>query len=167
MIKYTISGQAKLSQFLINLPKRFRNTAMSVAAKYFIGDAKRGLKHEPAWRFVSRAQAYGKVSDAPPGYFSWAQFRYVAWKTKGFTDIPYKRTHALSNAWTIQESNNWMHVKIENKAPGAEWVMGEKQARQPALVGWRKVAEVIKANMRGAIYQAQLAVNRMLKEGSR
>jgi len=165
MIKTTLSGHVKLTQYLVNLPKRFRSTAMNVAAKFFIGDAGHGLKHEPAWKFVSRAQAYGKVSDAPPGYFSWKQFRYVAWKTKGFTEIPYKRTHGISDAWKIQESGNWMHVKITNDADGVAWVMGDKQARQPALVGWRKYAAIIKSNMRGAIHQAQLAVNRMLKEG--
>jgi len=167
MIEVTPSGDKKLTQFLVNLPKRFRSTAMSAAAKYFIGDARHGLKHEPAWKFVSRAQAYGKVSEAPAGYFSWKQFRYVAWKTKGFTAIPYKRTHKMANAWTIQESGNWINVKLTNDSPGAGWVMGAQQARQPALVGWRKYAEIIKTNMSGAIRQAQLAVNNMLKEESR
>ena len=165
MIKISTRGIPELVQLLKDLPRGTKIVAMRAAAEYLVGDESHGLKHEPAQKFVSRAKAYGNVSDAPPGYFSWKQFRYVAWITDGFTKIPYNRTHEMSRAWTATtQTSDWTRVKIENDAPGAQWVYGEQQARQPALVGWKKFTDIIASNIAGAVRAAQQAVDRWIKE---
>jgi hypothetical protein len=163
-ISFTVRGLEKLKAFLKDLPRGTRIVAVRAFAEYMLGNKDRGLRHEPDWKFVSRADAYGKVSDAPDGYFSWKQFRFVAAETEGFTKIPQDRTHEIANAWTVKEKDsNWTSVKIENDANGAGWVFGDNQARQPALVGWRKWRDIISTNTKGALQAAQRAVNEWLK----
>lgn len=166
MIKITGKGFQEFQDYIKRIyPRGTRITAMRAIAEYLIGNERHGLKHEPAQKVVSRAEAYGKVSDAPPGYFSWAQFRYVAKMTNGFKEnIPYDRTHELANAWEQRETDDWRRVALLNETPGSEWVVGDKQARQPALVGWRKWRDVVASNYKGAIRAAQQSVNRLLKE---
>jgi len=165
MIKVVKHGIEEFQEFIKSVPRGFKIAAMRAISTYLIGNKDRGLKHEPTWKFVSRASAYGKVSDAPEGYFSWAQFRYVAAITEGFTLIPYDRTHEMANAWTMKETNSdWRSVKIENEAEGAEYVYGEQQAAQPGLVGWRKALTIIKSNMIGALKAGNAAVAAWIKQ---
>lgn len=163
MIKVTTKGLSEFQAHIKTLPRGTRVAAMRAVAEYLLGNSSRGLKHEPSWKFVSRAKAYGKVSDAPAGYFSWKQFRKVAAITEGFTKTQ-PRTHEIVNAWKLRDSNDWRRVALTNNAPGAQWVIGEKQARQPQLVGWRAWPKTLTDNMKGALRAGQQAVNRMLKE---
>jgi hypothetical protein len=161
-ISIKVVGIEKVQQYLINLPRPLKIAGMRAASEYFIGDESHGLKHEPAEKFVSRKSAYGKVSDAPAGYFSWKQFRYVAWLTEGFTRR-YQRTHAMSNDWDYTDaSSDWSRVKIFNQVPGVDWVMGEGQARQPARVGWIKASIIMARNTAGAVRAAHAAINAYL-----
>ena len=93
---------------------------------------------EPPEKYVSRASAYGPVSSdgAPDGYFSWKQFRYVAAITNGFTDIPYKRTHALQYAWNWDNSGA-RSERLSNNDPAAPWTIGPNQSRHEEAVGWQ------------------------------
>jgi hypothetical protein len=162
-IKFSARNIDKVKAFIASVDRPLKIEAMKAFIEYIIGDENEGLKHEPAEKFVSRKRAYGKVSDAPDGYFSWKQFRYVAAITEGFTKA-YSRTHEMASDWTMQvKDSNWTRVTAENAAEGAVWVFGDKQARQPALVGWRKYADTLKARTAGGIRSATAAVNRLLK----
>lgn len=149
----------KVAAFLRSVPPGVKNVVQEAVAKYFVGNERHGLKHEPSWKFVSRAKAYGKVSDAPAGYFSMKQFRFVAAITDGFTKIPYTRTHELQNSWQAKRAGSeWIIVG----SPG--WVMGHNQAAQPRLVGWRSYVVVIRENMNGALRAGVAAINQWLRQ---
>src|SRR5574340_1214513 len=120
---------------------------MREIAKYILGNDARGLRHEPEYKVVSRKAAYGKTfqSDAQRRWFFGAldQGEINPWTNN--------RTHAIKTGWEASESSSdWNRFRVQNDAEGVEWVMGEGQARQPALVGWRKAMDVISTNLRGA-----------------
>jgi hypothetical protein len=162
-VKFSARNIDKVKKTIASIERPAKIEAMKAFIEYIIGDENAGLKHEPGEKFVSRKRAYGKPSDAPAGYFSWKQFRYVAAITEGFTKV-YSRTHEMASAWkmTVQDSN-WTMVKAENDADGAQWVFGNKQARQPALVGWKKYTETLAARTKGGIRAAVAAANKLLK----
>ena len=159
MINIKSRGIKELRELMKRLPRGIKITAMRTAVEFIVGDERHGLKHEPASKFVSRSDAYGKVSDAPSGYFSWAQFYYVAAVTDGFTKS-FTRSGDIAGSWTYTESDsNWTSVTVTNTAEGAEFVVGDKQANQPRMVGWRYYMDVVKTNLTGAIKAAQRAVD--------
>jgi hypothetical protein len=162
-IKFKVTGIEELKTFLDKLETGVKIAAMRAVSYYLVGRENEALRKEPANKFVRRADAYGKVSDAPAGYFSMKQFRYVAWLTDGFTK-KYDRTHAISQAWEYHETNSqWDRVNIQNNAPGAEYVVGDGQSRHEALVGWRKWRQAINDNMAGAVRYAQEMVDKYIK----
>lgn len=159
-IKIKVIGLEKLKAYLKGLPRPLKIVGMRAASEFLV----KKIKVEPEEKFVSRKSAYGNVSSdgAPSGYFSMKQFRYVAWLTDGFTK-KYDRTHELINDWDYQETDSdWSRVKIFNQSPGAEYVMGEKQARQPRKVGWKKASAIMLANASGAIRAAREAINQFI-----
>lgn len=169
-IKFTVKNLEEVKKFIMELPRGVKIAAMRAFSEYVVGNERHGLRHEAPQRFVSRAAAYGKVSDdAPAGYFSMKQFRYVAAITKGFTQVPWTRKHEIAPAWRVEESNSdWTRVQLVNDKDGVQYVYGNQmQARQPALVGWRKLQNVISDNMAGAMLAANRAVNKYLKEKSK
>lgn len=162
-IKFKLQGREVLNRFLDSVPRTVQKVALEAFVKYVVGDTRHGLKHPDAYRFVSRASAYGKVSDAPAGYFSWAQFRYVAAMTKGFTtNIGNNRTGESENAYSYSQKGNG--YLIENPKAGAYFTRDDEgQAAQPAMVGWRKVSKVISDNFDGAVKSANAAIKAFLK----
>lgn len=167
MIQFKLAGVKEFQDFLKQIEDGWKIRAMRAIAYYLAGRENEALRKEPPVKFVRRADAYGKVSDAPAGYFSWRQFRYVAAVTEGFTK-QYNRTHTISQAWEYHESNSqWDRVNIQNNAPGAEYVVGDRQSRHEALVGWRKWRQAINDNMAGAIRYAQEQINALIQSAQR
>ena len=128
-------------------------------AEYFVGDESHGLKHEVAYRYVSRTEAYGQpfVSDR--------QRRYVMARIHDGTITPgvENRTHQMAAAWDWEQSNGVTYVR--NETNGVEFVepyLPEQQARQPAMVGWRSAFEIITTNMAGALRHAVSAINKLI-----
>ena len=170
IIKMEISGRsiASLEEFIKSIPYGAKGIAVTAFVKYIIGDSSHGLMHEPAYKYVSRAKAYGKVANdgAPAGYFSWAQFRFVMANIASgkFTPGTSQRTGKQSSSWGYRGDPS-TRVTIYNSAPGSAYTMGNKtQANQPNLVGWRMVKEVVASNFKGGIRAAQQAVNKWLKD---
>lgn len=162
-VQFKISGVKEFQAFLKKVEEGWKVRAMRAIAYYLAGRDNEALRKEPPDKFVTRASAYGKVSDAPDGYFSWKQFRYVAWITDGFTK-KYERTHTIARAWEYHESNSqWDRVNIQNNAPGAEYVVGDMQSRHEALVGWRKWRQVVNDNMAGAVRYAQEEIDKLIQ----
>lgn len=181
MIKITAKGLKEFQDFVRKVPEGVKIEAMREIAKYLVGDTRHGLRYEPPWKFVSRARAYpglpkgptkfssksSSVSLSPKGYASWKQYHKVGYLTNWFKNIPQERTHDISKGWDFNNTGDWRRVKIENPVPGVEWVMGEQQANQPRLVGWRKWPQVLKDNLKGALREGQRAVDRWIKTHSR
>lgn len=164
-IKFKVSGLEEFKKFMAGLEQGVKVAAMRAVSIYLVGRENEALRKEPPEKFVTRADAYGKVSNdgAPPGYFSMKQFKYVAWLTDGFTK-KYNRTHTIANAWEYHETNSqWDRVNIQNNAPGAEYVIGDGQSRHEALVGWRKWRQAINDNLAGAIRYAQEMVDKYIR----
>lgn len=63
---------------------------------------------------------------------------------KGSAGGRYQRTGAIEAAWDIQfiEDDNGAAITIENNAPGAEFVYGNRQVPSHYLTGWNPVSEI-------------------------
>jgi hypothetical protein len=110
------------------------------------------LKAYPAYKYVSRKRAYGQT------FFSDRQRRYVmAAIRSGEISIGNNRTGYLEKSWTVARPYGGQ-VSIRNSAPYAGYVVGDGQARQPGMVGWKKANDIIRANMSKAIAVAKNAL---------
>lgn len=164
-IRYVVRGVEKVQTFLRSVPRGTIRTAIIGITEYLIGNEQHGLKHEAPYKTVSRAQAYGKVSDAPAGYFSWAQFRYVmARMSEGSMTPGNNRTHETSEGYGYTETNGGYGASITNSTEGAYYTQSDTgQAAQPALVGWRKVSKNIADNIQGAMRHATALINEWIR----
>ena len=162
-IKFEITGVQQVKVYINNVASSVTHIAINAVAKVF----KRELKVDQPYKYASRKEAYGSVSTdgAPDGYFSWKQFRYVAWLTHGFTDRGSKRTGKSSAAWEFTDVNAGAKTGyIKNPSPGAYFTRSDYgQARQPANVGWKKASNIISENLTEAEQEAVKAVNNFLK----
>lgn len=167
--KFVIRNDKVVKKALRDTGRGLLKIAIVALTEYIIGDRRHGLKHDDPYKFVSRKRAYGKVSDAPAGYFSWAQFRYVAKITEGFTKFGRKNSPTNSSeSWGYVLTKGGYGATLTNFAPSTKWIRGENtQARQPTKVGWRKVSVVIKDNIRGAMRHVGAEVNKFLKSKAR
>ena len=163
-IRFNITGVQQVKVHIDKVASGVSHIAINAVAKLF----KIELQKDQEYKYASRKGAYGAVSSdgAPDGYFSWKQFRYVAWKTKGFTDIGNKRTGKSSNAWSYKDISAGERTGyIMNPSTGAYYTRSDYgQARQPANVGWKKVSVIIAENLAGALKAARVAVSQYLKQ---
>lgn len=165
IIKIEISGRTwdDIKKWLQGIQRGFKSKAMNAFTEYIIGNESHGLKHEPAYKYVSRKKAYGVT------FFSDKQRK---WFFAALNDGRIKpgvnnRTGLQSNSWAVKGENTTRQT-IYNTAPGSRYTMGNRtQANQPRLVGWRKISDVVSSNMKGAIRYAQQKVNKWIKEGYR
>lgn len=166
-VSFKIRDVQKVKNYLKTVGSGLLRVALYAFTEYVIGNDQHGLRHSEPYKYVSRADAYGKVSDAPAGYFSWEQFRYVMARLHdGSMKIGNNRTGASADGWQYTETGSKGYgVTITNPEPSAYWTRDDSgQARQPALVGWRKVSKVISDNMVGAIRHANSKVSEYLKK---
>lgn len=153
------------------VPHGVKKVALEAFSNYVVGNERHGLRHADPYKFSSRARAYGQTGakfengkPVPAGYFSAKQFRYVAWKTKGFTDLGRKEPLTSLPAWKVTPINNGYNYRIENNTTGGFYTRHDtRQARQLGNVGWRKTMVVLAANYIGGIRAAIIAVNKYLK----
>ena len=159
-IKYKVVNAKEVAEWVKSLPDGIKAAAMRTISDYIVGDKNHGLRHDVAYKYVSRKRAYGKVSDAPAGYFSWKQFRYVMAKlASGEMKIGRKHdpTH-MGKSWKWEQLNSqWDRTKIMGKLPFDRF-----PSRQNRLVGWRHYLDVVKSNMKGAMKAAQRKVDEFI-----
>lgn len=156
-VKFKAHGIEPIQAMLHNLPRKVVRACLTAVSDFFIGSDKRGLRHMPGYKYVSRVKAYG-VS-----FFTEKQRRWF-WANGGPDMIGNNRTGQTSAGWYAKETRGGYGMVLGNDAPGAYWTMSDKgQARQPALVGWKKVSAVIDANIKGAMRAGIAAINRVLK----
>ncbi len=155
-MKFRVSGLDAIKEFIKELPRGSKIEAMRAAAIYLIGDANRGLKHNPPRREHGENNPYRWTSEKQ---------RKAFFATDGFGGgIPYARTGDLSSAWNYQETNSdWTRVDLINDAPHFQYVQGEDIQIGHKVDGWRYYLDVISTNITGAIRSAQQAVDRFIK----
>jgi hypothetical protein len=158
-VKYNMRGVEELQTYLKNLPRGVVRVGIAALGEWFIGTDRRGLRHTPAYKYVSRKAAYGYTfkSDKQRRWF---------WANGGPDMIGNNRTGATSNGWKAVTGNGGYRLSLQNSAPGAYFTMSDTgQAAQPAKVGWRRVSEVVQSNLAGAMRHARAAIRAFLASG--
>lgn len=160
IIKIEVSARSiqKVKDWLASIQRGVKGRALEEFTRYIVGNNQHGLKHYPPYKYVTRKKAYGQT------FVSDKQRRYVMAKIKSGEITPGtpQRTGKQADSWGYTVAGT--RARVYNTATGSKYTMGNRtQARQPELVGWRKVKDVITSNFSGAIRSAQLAVNRFLK----
>lgn len=156
-VKFNVRGVKELQTFLKTVPRGTVYSALKAFTEYVIGNEFHGLKHNETYKYVSRKTAYGQtfVSDKQRRWFFANNMQ---------DKIGNNRTGRTSDGWQYVMKSDYRFT-ITNPEPGAYWTRDDKgQARQPAMVGWRKITQVIADNFDGAIRSATAAVSRWLKE---
>lgn len=156
-VNFKVSGLRQMITGLEQIKLRYQNEATQAAAVYLIGNDSRGLKHEPAYKYVSRKSAYGQT------FVSAKQRRYVMAMIRSGKITPgtENRTHAIRDGWQLRYSG--LGVRIVNSAKGVGWVMGKSQARQPAKVGWRSYEKIAADNTAGMSRASSQAVQALIR----
>lgn len=155
-MNYSMRGITQVTDFLRELPRGVKISAMRAAAKYLIGDSQHGLKHNPARVQHDESNPYQWQSDAQRRWWFATH------------DGPYQRTGDLAAGWKFTESDsNWTSVKLENRVPYGEFVQGANIQRGHIADGWRKIENVIATNINGAIAAANTAVRQWVREHDR
>lgn len=157
MIGFKVRNLEELKAMLATLPYGVIGVAVEAFTDYLIGNASHGLKHYPAYKYVSRKSAYGVT------FFSDKQRRWFFANLKeGNLNLPYTRTNKIADNWE-KGGDRWRRV-IRNDTPYIGYVMGDTtQSRMSKKIGWRTTSRVIKDNMMGALRAASQAVARYIK----
>jgi hypothetical protein len=138
-IKVEILGAKEIEAKLNKLPIEVADTAIGDVQDYMVNVLR---SDQPSPTYVSRTEAYGQPfsSDRQRRWF-------FASLNDGSIQVPYHRTQEMSRGWHIVEPKG-LAGYIVNYTPGITFVMGERnQARQPMLVGWKKVSQQISDRM--------------------
>lgn len=147
-----------LEQVINDAPRNARGRMTKAASVYLIGNERRGLKHYPTYRYVTRKKAFGR------SFFSKAQRgKVMAMIREGLITpgVP-RRTFAIRNAWKIREDG--VRTLVYNDAKGVNYVMGNDQSRHEKLAGWRQDSEIVESNRAGMVQEAQRELVRYLRE---
>jgi hypothetical protein len=148
----------KVKKYIATVPRGALRVGLLALGKYILGNSQHGLKHNEPYKYVSRKAAYGQT------FFSDKQRRWF-FANGGADMIGNNRTGKTADAWAYVETKGGYGGKFTNPTASAYFTRDEKgQARQPALVGWRKVSKVVSDNMAGAIRSANAAIKRYLQE---
>ena len=155
-VRFKIRNIEKIQTYLKTVPYGALRVALKAITEYVIGNESHGLKHPDPYRYVTRKSAYGVT------FFTEKQRRWF-WANGGPDMIGNNRTGRSTDAWQYTEVTPYSYT-ITNPEPGAYWTRDDYgQARQPGKVGWRKVTDVIAANMAGAMRAANAAITAYLK----
>lgn len=135
-----------LAALFDELPRKLRGPAVEQAAAYYVAE----IRKYPPYKMVARARAYPDAK-AGPGWFSDKQRRFVMASLRAGrnlkTGAPMEpgyphRTGNTQRAWQV--TGKGVSARITNAAPAAVHLFDDKrQARQPGLVGWQKLAALI------------------------
>ena len=159
-IKFTIQRLADIRAFLTQFEYGARGAAAEASAEYVVGNQAHGLRHYVPYKYISIKQAYG-------GFKSAKQRGYVmAMIKEGKIDpgVPH-RTGEMQRAWEYHGSGT--RYTIDNPTAYVGYVMGQDQTRMHAIIGWRRVPEVIESNKAGMMRAAYAAVRQYREERGR
>lgn len=155
-----IRNVEKLQAYLRTLPRGTIRTAIRAFTEYIVGDSSHGLAHDDPYHYVSRKAAYGQT------FQSDKQRRYVMAMIKSGEITPGVRKNSPTNqsqVYGIQETNGGYGATITNSSEGAYWTR-KAQPAQLRMAGWRAYADVVAANVQGALRHAGAAVRSFLQK---
>lgn len=158
MISFKVRGLEEVERFLKALPRGSMRSAIKAFSEYILGNEQHGLRHYVPEKRVTRTQAYGRPFETDK------QRRWFFANLKsGELKIPYQRTGALRDNWTMQ--GNEYQKNIKNKLPYAPYVMGiAGQSRMSRKIGWKSWLEVVQNNMKGGMRAATQAVAKWIRD---
>jgi hypothetical protein len=154
----------QLKAFFARIPVQTRKIAVEAVAEYLIGDDTHGLKHYVGYKYVSRKRAYGQT------FSSDKQRRYVMAMIREGKITPGRanRSGGLKAGWQYKKQGAGYGATIYNTKDYAKWVQGdETQARQPGMVGWRKMSVIISTNIKGAMKRANERIAAWLRSNNK
>jgi len=152
-VKYKVTAD-KVIQTLRAAPRGVRVAFMRAVATYIIGDGRHGLKHYPAYKHITRRQAYGK-----PFKSEKQRKKVMAMIRRGEITPGYpRRTGNYQRSIQMKDSNDWRRVQITGTLPHKGW-----PNRLARMVGWRDWPTIIKSNLAGAVRSGRAAVGQWLR----
>jgi len=158
-VKFNIVGLEKVQEFMKSVPKGVKAAAMRAIAEFIIGNKQHGLRHYPSYKYITRKQAGYTTSDRQRRFL----FASGIWQTDSQGNVmvkKYNRTGAFGRSWRMeQKGSQWDRTNIMGNIPFEGW-----PANMNRMGGWRKVMDVVKSNLQGAVKRGQEAVNRWIKE---
>ena len=170
MIKVSVRGLEEVRKKLATLGKEAKHFSESKVGEYLVGDQTHGLKHYPGYVYVNRYAGFPELAyrtstgKIVPGFKSKEQHGYVmAMIGEGKIDpgVPH-RTGELQRGWELNDRGRFWEIR--NQTEYAGWVMGDVgQTRMHNLIGWRKVMDNIRDNLKGAFRHAQAELKKWLK----
>lgn len=146
-VSLKVRGLPALQDFFRDMPRNVRGIATEGASEYIIGDGDHGLKHYPAYKYVTRRSAFGRT------FQSVAQQRYVMANIKsGRIDpgVPH-RTGNYQRSWKREGAG--VASRITGEVPHEGWP--NPLAKR---IGWRTPLEIVMTNIAGAIRHAEAKV---------
>ena len=152
LILVSADGLKELHAKLAKLPDAVADDGVQAGNEYIVT----AMQQQPPPNYVTRKAAYGVT------FFTERQRRwFFAALRNGEINVPYKRTQGIRNAWRIEGRGRLGFVA--NDAPGVGWGMGENQARQPAMVGWKKANAIIKERTAEIVRRFDAGVKKALR----
>lgn len=152
----------EIGKRIADLPRLMRRPALRVVSEFM----KKRFRLYPAYKYKSRAQAYGITGatfangkPVPAGYFSAKQFRYVMAKMADGTINPGSphRTMELKNAWQVKDTGKIESMSLVNENPAAVFAYSPiYQARQLGLVGWKNTDDLAADNINDAMLELEV-----------
>jgi hypothetical protein len=145
-----IKGIDELSAKFDKLPPAVQDSVVDDVTEYMLNV----LREYPPQKSVSRKQAYGRT------FQSRRQQRwFFANLNAGKISVPHKRTQGVRRDW--RQIDKGADSIIVNENPGALWTMdNQQQARLNALVGWKKVGDVLRERQREILRKAEGAIKK-------
>ena len=172
-VKVDARQLAAVQEFLKGLPHGALSVIVPAVNEYLIGDENHGLMHEPSYQHITREEGFPNSSfttstgKVVKGYSSQKQFNYVMWAISQGIITPgvENRNHNLQNSFVTY--GDLYRQTIKNTAPYSKWVIGNTmQTNMHRLIGWRRVAQNVQDNIKGAFRHANAKLKEWLKDKS-
>jgi len=169
-ITVKISGRSvTLKEFtdtLKDIPLKLRGRATKTMLEYLRDEFRRQSISYPAYRHVTRENAYGNYhGHNAKGWKSAKQRRFVMMKIRSGEITPGtpRRTGAWARGWQVR--GDGVKSTLYNDAPGVQWGHGEDtHAMQLAMVGWSPLGELIENSLPDAMeYTAEWIKEEIIK----
>lgn len=153
-IAIDVTGIEEISKKLAKLPDAVADEGTDEANKYLLNV----LKTYPPYRYVSRKSAYGQT------FVSDKQRKYVMARIREGSITPGRanRTQTFRAGWRIIGAG--AKSIIANETPYGKYLMDDQgQARQPGLVGWKKISAITKERINAILKAFDGGVSRAIK----
>jgi hypothetical protein len=153
MIKIDVIDLDKVLKFLIDLPEECADQAVEDVNDYMLNVA----RTYPSYRYIPFAKAYG-------GFFSDKQRRYVMGAIRRGEIVPGQpnRSQAYARAWHKVGEGRGQY--LANSTSYGMHLQSEQQARMPAMIGWKKISDILQERLPKIEQIILAAVKKVMKK---